>query len=369
ETTNKQPTAVMAKVKSLEVLPALLLLPALAASFGNEYVHIKVHVPRDKAPSIAIDAEPPEPHKVIHHFHHHAPPHQRSRARAPPKPKTSPLLESVILSDLDKPLHMSEHADYLNHAKELAEHLSEAYVIKKPPTPPPSSKKKVNTYTIIEENHQPHSYSDDYESRPEHSVDTYRVIESRPQHYRVKHQHHHDDDDDDDDVGYHYAPPSRHYRQKGSSSVSYHAGAFAEPAPVEEPLDLDQGYSYSPPFFNSLKSARPPANKLEAPEESPLDGEYHYDYTSSSGSSSSSSSSFQPSPQLHSQSASYDDEVDAFAGPVPTYNRRPLGPVDWSSRTGFNSAVAKTYKGLDSYNVGHVQDIGSGGYQYPGPYL
>lgn len=127
---------------------SLLLLPSQVEAFGNEYVHIKVHVPKDQAPSIAVDAEPVTPHKVIHHFHHHGPPHQRSRGRAPPKLKTSPLLESVILSDLDKPLHMSEHADYLNHAKEIAEHLSETYVVKKAPPPPPP-KKKVNTYTIL----------------------------------------------------------------------------------------------------------------------------------------------------------------------------------------------------------------------------
>lgn len=359
----------------LNVLPALLLLlPELVAGFGNEYVHIKVHVPKDQAPSIAVDAEPAPPHKVIHHFHHHAPPHLRSRARAPPKPKTSPLLESVILSDLDKPLHMSEHADFLNHAKEIAEHLSESYAIKKPHPPPPPPKKKVNTYTIIEEKHRPTSY-DDYESRPEHSVDTYRVIDSRPQHHHhAKHHHHHhdDDDDDDDDVGYHYSAPDRHYRHKSSTSTSSYS--FAEPAPVEEHLDLDPTYSYSPPPFYP-KSARAPAHTLEAPEESHPDAGYYYDYNSSGGSSASSSSStggsssgFRPSTQLLTQSG-YEDAIDAYAAPVPTSRHRRPGPVDWPSRTGFNSAASETYNGLDSYNVGHVQGLGSSGYQYPGPYL
>lgn len=353
---------------NLLLVPALMLLPAFVAGFGNEYVHIKVHVPKEQAPSIAVDAEPAPPHKVIHHFHHHAPPHLRSRGRAPPKPKTSPLLESVILSDLDKPLHMSEHADYLNHAKELAEHLSESYAIKKPPPPP---KKKVNTYTIIEEKHRPNSY-DDYESRPEHSVDTYRVIDSRPQHHhhtKQQHHHHHDADDDDDDVGYHYSSPGRHYRHKSSSSTSYHAGTFAEPAPVEEHLDLDQTYSYSPPPFYP-KSARAPAHTLEAPEESHLEsGGYQYDYSSSSSSSGGSSSGFRPSTQLVSQTEGYEDDIDSYAAPVPTSRHRRPGPVDWPSRTGFNSAASETYNGLDSYNVGHVQGLGSGGYQYPGPYL
>ncbi|XP_064555811.1 uncharacterized protein LOC135440525 [Drosophila montana] len=337
-----------------KVIPAVLLallLPAIATAFGNEYVHIKVHVPKDQAPSIAIDAEQGPQHKVIHHFHHHAAPHQRLRARPPPKPKTSPLLESVILSDLDKPLHMSEHADYLNHAKELAEHLSETYVIKKPPLPP---KKKVNTYTIIEEKHRPNSY--DYESQPEHGVDTYRV---QHHHHKHQHQHHQLADDNDDDVGYHYPGPVHHHRHKGSSSL-YHGGGYAEPAPVEEPMDLDQGYSYSPPPY---VHARPPAHTLEVPEESSLDSPYPYDFGSRSATSSS-SSSFRPSPQLSTQPDAYEDEIDSYAAPIQSRRRRP-SPVEWPSHGGFNSAAAETFGAADSYNAGP----GSTGYQYTGPYL
>ncbi|EDW65613.1 uncharacterized protein [Drosophila virilis] len=344
-----------------KVFPALrlaLLLPAMAAmasAFGNEYVHIKVHVPKDQAPSIAIDAEQPTQHKVIHHYHHHAAPHLRLRARPPSKPKTSPLLESVILSDLDKPLHMSEHADYLNHAKELAEQLSETYVIKKPPPPPPPPlppKKKVNTYTIIEEKHRPHSY--EYESRPEHGhVDTYRL-----QHHHHKHQHHqYAEDDTDDDVGYHYPGPVHQHRHKGSATL-YHGGGYAEPAPVEEPMDLDLGYGYSPPAY---AHGRPPAHTLEAPEESSLDSPHPYDFGSRSATSSSStsSSSFRPSQQLSTQPDAYEDEIDSYAAPIQSRRRRP-GPVDWPSQRGYISAAAE-----DSYNAGH----GSAGYQYSGPYL
>ncbi|XP_034489611.1 extensin [Drosophila innubila] len=350
--------------KVLKVLPASmllllsLLLPSMVTAFGNEYVHIKVHVPKDQAPSIALDAEPIAPHKVIHHFHHHGPPpHQRSRGRAPPKQKPSPLLESVILSDLDKPLHMSEHADYLNHAKELAEHLSETYVVKKPPPPPSQPKKKVNTYTIIEEKHRPASF--DYESRPEHGVDTYRVIDSRPQHHHHKHYEHHEHhqhDEDDDDVGYRYPAPERLHRHKSSSSSSYLSGAYAEPAPVEEHADLDQGYSYTPPSYATAKSARSPTHTLEAPEESPLDTQYQYDYGASG-----STSGFRPSPQLLSQTDVYEDDVEPYAGPVPTRRRRPSSS-DWSSRSSYNS-------GVDSYNIGHIRGLGSSGYQHSGPYL
>ncbi|KAL7742574.1 hypothetical protein ACLKA6_007550 [Drosophila palustris] len=352
--------------KVLSVLPALmlallLLSPSIVAAFGNEYVHIKVHVPKDQAPSIAVDAEPVAPHKVIHHFHHHAPPPQRSRGRGPPKPpKTSPLLESVILSDLDKPLHMSEHADYLNHAKELAEHLSETYVKVKKPLPPPP-KKKVNTFTIIEEKHRPAGF--DYESRPEHGVDTYRVIDSRPQHhYHHKPQHHHPDEDDDD-VGYHYPTPGRLHRHKSSSSSSYQSGAYAEPAPVEEPLDVETGYSYTPPSYAIAKSARSPAHTLEAPEESPLDTQYQYDYGGSVA-----TNGFRPSPQLINPSDVYEDDVEPYAGPVPTRRRRPSSS-DWPGRSSYNSAAAESYSGVDSYNVGHMQGSGSSGYQYSGPYL
>ncbi|KAH8303955.1 hypothetical protein KR044_005606 [Drosophila immigrans] len=341
----------------------LLLLPIVVSGFGNEYVHIKVHVPKDQAPSIAVDApvEPPPSHKVIHHFHHHGPPHQRLRGRGAPSPagklKTSPLLESVILSDLDKPLHMSEHADYLNHAKELAEHLSETYVVKKPPPPPPP-KKKINTHTIIEEKHRANGY--DYEPRPQHDVDTYRVIDSRPQHQfppRQQHHHHHqlaDDDDDDDDVGYHYAAPARLHRHKASP---YASGAYAEPAPVEEPSDLDQGYSYVPPSssYAAAKSARAPAHTLEAPEESPLDTQYQFD------------SGFRPSPQLHTQQDIYADDLDGYAGPIPTRRRRPSS-LDWASRQSGSGPIS-SYNSLDSYNVGHVQGLGSSGYPHVGPYL
>ncbi|XP_062141549.1 uncharacterized protein LOC133849463 [Drosophila sulfurigaster albostrigata] len=344
--------------KVLITLSALLLLSLLAvvSAFGNEYVHIKVHVPKDQAPSIAVDAEPVSPHKVIHHFHHHAPPHQRLRGRAPPpsKLKTSPLLESVILSDLDKPLHMSEHADYLNHAKELAEHLSETYVVKKAPPPPP--KKKVNTYTIIEEKHRSNGY--DYEPRPQHDVDTYHVIDKRPQHqyHKQQHQHHYHQqpDDDDDDVGYHYAAPGRVHRNK----APYLSGAYAEPAPVEEPSDLDQGYSYTPP---SYPSARAPAHTLEAPDESPLETQYLFDYGPSGGGGS--SSGFRPSPQLHTQPQDiYEDDIDAYAGPVPTRRRRPSSQ-DWASRSGYSGS------GVDSYKAGHVQGLGSSRYPQAGPYL
>lgn len=369
----------MAFGKVLKMLPALimmvmlalLLLPSMVTAFGNEYVHIKVHVPKDQAPSIAHDAEPIAPHKVIHHFHHLGPPHQRSRGRGPLKQKPSPLLESVILSDLDKPLHTSEHADYLNHAKELAEHLSESYVVKKPAPPPPPAppKKKVNTYTIIEEKHRPTSF--DYESRPEHGVDTYRVIDSRPQqhqhqqqhqhhqHHKHQHQHHQHDEEDDDDVGYHYAAPGRLHRHKSSSSSSsYVSGAYAEPAPVEEHVDLDQGYSYTPPTYATAKSARSPAHTLEAPEESALDTQYPYDYGASG-----TTGGFRPSPQLLSQQNVYEDDVEPYAGPVPTRRRRPSS-LDWPSRSSYNSPAAESYSVGDSYNVGH-----SSGYQHSGPYL
>ncbi|TDG38883.1 hypothetical protein AWZ03_014695 [Drosophila navojoa] len=341
-------------------IPALLLtvlalsLTSIVSGFGNEYVHIKVHVPKDQVPS--IEAE--QPPKVIHHFHHHAPPHLRSRGRPPIKTKTSPLLESVILSDLDKPLHMSEHADYLNHAKELAEHLSEAYATKKPPPPP--HKKKVNTYTIIEEKHRPSSY--EYESRPDHVVDTYHVIDSRPQQHHTLHQHKHLHQltDNDDDVGYHYASPARQHRHKTASSLLYHGGGYAEPAPIEEPLDLEQGYSYSTHSLAHAKAARAPAHILEVPQESSLDSTYPYD--------SRSSSSFRPSPQLPAQPDAYEDDIDSYAAPIQTRRRRP-GPVDWPNRTGYKNVAVETYSGADSYNVGHVQGVGSSGYQYPGPYL
>ncbi|KAH8408865.1 hypothetical protein KR009_002897 [Drosophila setifemur] len=367
----------------------LLLLMPLAHGFGNEYVHIKVHVPKEEAA-----LEPELAPKVIHHFHHHPHPHQlQQRNRGRPRPKPSPLLESVILSDLDKPLHMSEHADYLNHAKELAEHLAETYAKKPapPPPPPPPPKKKVNTYTIIEEQHQPqhrpHGY--DYEEHPEHSVETYRVIESRPKpHHPHPHHHHHQVvqhhqvEEEDEDVGYHY--PATHH--------SHGIGAYAEPAPVEEHVEQElepepeHGYSYSPPSHTYIppashshvhalsrgsKSNRAPAYTLEAPEESPSSSSsaFGYDY---SRPGSASSSGFRPSPQVPA-SDSYGedgDPADTYGAPPPlaTRRRRP-SLVDWPESTGFNSAASETYSGVDSYNVGHVQGYGSSGYQYSGPYL
>ncbi|KAH8330033.1 hypothetical protein KR074_010227, partial [Drosophila pseudoananassae] len=356
-----------------------LLLP-LVSGFGNEYVHIKVHVPKEESPP---EPEIPPSHKVIHHFHHHPHPHQLLRSRGarpgggPSRPKPSPLLESVILSDLDKPLHMSEHADYLNHAKELAEHLTDAYAKKAPPPPPPPPKKKVNTYTIIEEKHRPHGY--DYEDHPEHSVETYRVIESRPKqhahshsHSHSYHHHSHQDVEDEEDVGYHY--PSKHG-----------IGAYAEPAPVEEHLEHDlepeSGYSYTPPAPSHAyipsshshgpshsgrgsKANRAPAYTLQAPEES-SSGSFGYDY---SRPVSSGSSDFRPSPQVPVADA-YGEEDPAETYGAPPRRRRP-SLVDWPESAGFNGAAAETYSGVDSYNVGHVQGYGgSSGYQYSGPYL
>ncbi|XP_017850157.1 extensin [Drosophila busckii] len=323
----------------LKLSLTLALATTLVQAFGNEYVHIKVHVPKEQAPAIAIDAEPHPPQKVIHHFHHHAPPpppHGRGRGRGPPPPaklKTSPLLESVILSDLDKPLHMSEHADYLNHAKELAEHLSETYVVKKPPAPP---KKKVNTYTIIEEKQPPRHHGYDYEphSHADAPVDTYRV-----QHYPRKHAPIHvtGPDDDDEDIGY---PPASHHTHSHHKppSNSYLA---PEPAPVEELSEVDAGgYSYNPPAY--AKSSHTPAHTLEAPDE-----QTHYGYEYSNN-------GFRPSPQLHNSRASsnYEDDIDAYAAPLPSSRRRRPNAVDWSP--------------------GHAQASSSGhstGYHYPGPYL
>ncbi|EDW00140.1 extensin-3 [Drosophila grimshawi] len=336
-----------------KVIPGLLLalvLPIVVSAFGNEYVHIKVHVPKDQAPSIAIDAEPVPPHKVIHHYHHHGSPHQRSRVRAPPKPQSSPLLESVILSDLDKPLHMSEHADYLNHAKEIADHLSESYAAKKIPPPP---KKKVKTYTIIEEKQRPNSY--EYLPPSDHNVDTYRVISSRPQSHYHNHQQHHQPDDDVNEVGYNYRPPARYHRHKSfssPSSSSYLGGSYAEPAPVEEPLDLDLDYTYAAPSYANIKSARAPAYTLEAPENT----QYSYD--------------FRPSPELHSAPDPYEEEVDAYAAPAPTQSRRHrTSPVEWGTES--YSGASESYSAPNSYHAGHVQGVegASSVYQYPGPYL
>ncbi|KAH8274204.1 hypothetical protein KR018_004172, partial [Drosophila ironensis] len=375
----------------LLVIASALSAP-LAAGFGNEYVHIKVHVPKEESHPEPGDLPPA--HKVIHHYHHHPHPHQllRSRAAPRPPPKPSPLLESVILSDLDKPLHMSEHADYLNHAKELAEHLTDAYA-KKPPPPPPPPKKKVNTYTIIEEQHRPHSYDYEEHHHPEPNVETYRVIESRPKHHHKSHSHSHAQahlhthshsyhDEEDEDEGYHY--PNKHG-----------VGNYAEPAPVEEHLELDtepeleqgpeHGYSYSPPSHAYIppshghsshssyhpgrgsKANRAPAFTLEAPEESSSGSSAAgYDYQRPTGGGGS-SSDFRPSPQV-----SYGDEEPADSYGPPVRRRRPSSPssvVDWPESSGFSGGAAETYSGVDSYNVGHVQGYGSSGYQYSGPYL
>ncbi|XP_016986240.2 uncharacterized protein LOC108049544 [Drosophila rhopaloa] len=349
----------------LAVLLICVIPLPLATGFGNEYVHIKVHVPKEES------AAEESPHKVIHHYHHHPHPHQLLRNHGRARPKPSPLLESVILSDLDKPLHMSEHADYLNHAKELADHLTETYAKKSPPPP----KKKVNTYTIIEEQHRPHGY--DYEDRPEHNVETYRVIESRPkQHHH--HSHHHPSEEEDEDVGYHYQAAENHHHH------SLGIGAYAEPAPVEEHLEQepDLGYIYSPPpshayippshskVHRNSKANRAPAYTLEAPQES----SYGYDYSRPSAGGS--SSDFRPSVQVPASDPYGEEEpLDTYGPPPPpqpsaTRRRRPSASlVDWPETKGFNSAAAETYSGVDSYNVGHVQGYGSSGYQYSGPYL
>ncbi|XP_017063975.1 polycomb group protein Pc [Drosophila eugracilis] len=349
------------------LLVLLICVIPLVAGFGNEYVHIKVHVPKEES------AAEETPHKVIHHYHHHPHPHQLQRNRGRARPKPSPLLESVILSDLDKPLHMSEHADYLNHAKELADHLTETYAKKPPPPPPP--KKKVNTYTIIEEQHRPHAY--DYEDHHDHGVETYRVIESRPKPQHHHHHHHPEEEEEEEDVGYHYPSGGKH--SHNHNHHSFGIGAYAEPAPVEEHVEQesDTGYNYSPPShsyippshshaYRNSKSNRAPAYTLEAPQES----SYGYDY---SRPSSGSSSDFRPSVQVPSSDPYGEEEpADTYGPPPPltTRRRRPSqSVVDWPESKGFNSAAAETYSGVDSYNVGHVQGYGSSSYQYSGPYL
>ncbi|XP_017114558.1 uncharacterized protein LOC108137410 [Drosophila elegans] len=351
-----------------QILVICVILPfQLARGFGNEYVHIKVHVP--KGESSAEESA----HKVIHHYHHHPHPHQLLRNRGRARPKPSHLLESVILSDLDKPLHQSEHTDYLIHAKELANHLAESYAKKAPPAPP---KKKVNTYTVIEEQHsRPHG-GYDYLDHQEPSVETYRVIESRPKyHHPAKKEP--EEEEDEDDYSYQH-----HHRSLG-------IGNYAEPAPVEEHVDQepDLGYVYPPPpppppshayippshshshgqAHRNSKSNRAPAYTLEAPQES----SYGYDYSSGS------SSDFRPSVQVPFSDPAeeeVEEPMDTYGPPIrhhrPSHSHsHSHSLVDWPESKGFNSAAAETYSGVDSYNVGHVQGYPSGGYQYSGPYL
>ncbi|EDW32634.1 GL18290 [Drosophila persimilis] len=358
------PTMTMGRMARWPLLLLLLVFYwcSSVAAFGNEYVHIKVHVPKEQGGE-------PEVAKVIHHYHHHPHPHQLQRLQRgrgappppppPPKPKhPSPLLESVILSDLDKPLHMSEHAEYLNHAQGAGR------------SPHGVVQQEATTAATTATATQEEAATGIEDSSRSTVVKTYRVIESRPQlnHHHHHKQHHAHLEEDDDDLGYPLpaliAIPIPHHI----------GGAYAEPAPVEEHIEqeteTEPGYSYSAPYAHSgrgPKSGRAPAYTLEAPEES--SSAYGYDYSRPSSSSSGSSSGFRPSPQLPSGSEGYEDEVaDTYGAPAPARRRRPA-LVDWPEATGFNSAAPETYNGVDSYNVGHVQGFGSGGYQYSGPYL
>ena len=129
-------------------------------TFGDEFVHIKVHVPsehsssksilKSKAPVIHHHGPTLSNHKVIHHYHR-----SRKPFKKVPIKETIPALENFYLSELDKhPVYHSKHHDYQpQHIEEsLVLNAQHDHHLEVPQV-------KIKTYTVIEEyshdHHQP----------------------------------------------------------------------------------------------------------------------------------------------------------------------------------------------------------------------
>ncbi|XP_059223868.1 uncharacterized protein LOC131997246 [Stomoxys calcitrans] len=72
-------------------------LESVPTFLGDEFVHIKVHVPK-KVPISSPPHNPNNGHKVSRHYHGHKKPN-----KPPSHFDTGPLLENIILSELDHP--------------------------------------------------------------------------------------------------------------------------------------------------------------------------------------------------------------------------------------------------------------------------
>uniref|UniRef100_A0A1I8ND38 Uncharacterized protein n=1 Tax=Musca domestica TaxID=7370 RepID=A0A1I8ND38_MUSDO len=158
-------------------------------TFVDEYVHIKLHVPKNII------------HKHIHHYHH-----RRKPQKKPPPPLSGPLLENIILSELDKP--QNDIAEPVNHEPEVSNVDTYTVIeetVKKPlPPPPPPPIQHVETLRIIEKKPAP----------------TIKVVTDEPWQYYQQ------------DSGYRKEQP---YHET-IKIISEHEPHYHTPAPIYEPV-------------------------------------------------------------------------------------------------------------------------------------
>lgn len=223
-----------------------IILPYIQAdpSFGNEYVHIKVHVPKEDSSNIehttAANKLYPPAHKVIHHYHHRR--RRKPIRKVPsttPKSKESALIESLILSDLGS--NHAEHVKYLKHANDIAQQFTEA----------PKPKKKVETYRIVEE----------IKKIPEPMVETYKVIEKPVASSK----------------GYHYEPANNYEAEEQHDYQ--HSPGIAETIAITASKTAKSSYDYSPHKKELIEYEERPLRtnsvKIVHEQQEPLHG-YHY---------------------------------------------------------------------------------------------
>ncbi|XP_011185179.1 uncharacterized protein LOC105213809 [Zeugodacus cucurbitae] len=154
--------------------------------FGNENVHIKVHVP-----GASIDCEPAN--KITHPHHHQQHKHHKYPSHKPVRPQLrhnqfDDLLENILLSEFESPT-INTHLDYTEHTDDINEHLpqhTEGYksdygkVVDKRP------ENFVKTYKIIEykepiisKNIYPTQQRHKHQHKPKTHNELYRVVESK----------------------------------------------------------------------------------------------------------------------------------------------------------------------------------------------
>lgn len=204
-------------------------------TFGDEFVHIKVHVPSEpssvksvlkpKAPVIHYHRPTFSNQKVIHHYHR-----RRKPVKKTPIEETVPAWENFYLSELDK--HSEHHSKYHVHQPQ---HIEDTFVLKEHPDHYVNEPQvKIKTYKVIEEyshdHHQPHkeyieNHPDDvnFHQHEHHqtlkefddgTIDDVELVESL-EHDHLQHVHHSEQKYPIDTVKFEKEEPQYHYQKKG----------------------------------------------------------------------------------------------------------------------------------------------------------
>ncbi|KAM7348147.1 uncharacterized protein ACRADG_007564 [Cochliomyia hominivorax] len=257
-------------------------------TFGNEHVHIKVHIPNESSSSKALlKSKHPITHHAPNHQHHHVRHkvihhyrHVRKPIKKLPIKETAALLGNLYLTKLDKPqYHAPKHVEETYLVKEEHHHtkpIEEVKTIKiikeyEHPLPKPQphleyARNNVKTIKIIETANDLHQHHQDLE----HQIETVKLVEEKTQ-YNPHHQLDSQQLDSHDHHDDHYkfvegTQPQYHYQPENNYV-----------APKDEILNVLQAPKYSPPAQNHANQVHVPQVEEVIEEEQNYQGPNNYD--------------------------------------------------------------------------------------------